>query len=294
MEIHQLRYFCATARAGNFTRAAEQEHVAQPSLSQQIMKLEEELGARLFDRLGRRARLTQFGEAFLPRAQAILREVGEARCQIQEMAGTEAGRIVLGAIATIAPYLLPAALSSFCRTYPDIQLRMVEDLTAALIAKLREGSLDLALAAYPVPGHDLVYEELLCEPLFAAVPAKHRMASRKNISLKDIEDDPFLLLKEGHCFRETTISACRRARFRPNVIFESGQFATILGMVASGIGVSVIPAMALNQTHGCKFIRLTDPHASRRIGFVRLKHHFQTKAQKAVVEHFKAFVANRL
>src|SRR5438094_6946754 len=105
MQIHQLRYFCAVARTGSFTRAAQHEHLAQPSLSQQVRKLEDELGTRLFDRLGRTVRLTQMGEAFLPRAEAILRQVGAAKLEIQEMAGTEQGKLVIGAIPTIAPRL---------------------------------------------------------------------------------------------------------------------------------------------------------------------------------------------
>ena len=113
MELHQLRYFCAVAHNGTFTRAAKTENVAQPSLSQQILKLEAELGAKLFDRFPRSARLTQFGRTFLFRAEAILRQVGEARTEIQEMAGTEKGRVVIGVIPTIAPYFLPPVLTGF-------------------------------------------------------------------------------------------------------------------------------------------------------------------------------------
>ena len=118
MQIHQLRYFCAVARTGSFTRAAQQEHLAQPSLSQQIRKLEDELGTPLFDRLGRTVRLTQMGEVFLPRAEAIMHQVADAKLQIQEMAGTEQGKLAIGAIPTIAPYLLPGYLASFSRNFP--------------------------------------------------------------------------------------------------------------------------------------------------------------------------------
>src|SRR5436190_18686897 len=113
MEVHQLRYFCAVARHGTFTRASEVEHVAQPSLSQQILKLEAELGARLFDRLPRFAKLTVFGKAFLPKAERILRELGEAKAELLEMAGQEKGDVALGVIPTIASYLLPPLLASF-------------------------------------------------------------------------------------------------------------------------------------------------------------------------------------
>ena len=235
MELHQLRYFCAVARTGNFTRAAEAEHVAQPSLSQQILKLEDELGARLFNRFSRSAKLTQFGAAFLPRAEAILRQTGEAKTQIQEMAGADKGRVVIGAIPTIAPYFLPPALASFTRQHPGITVNVVEDMTAALLEKLHEGRIDVALLVLPIPGEGLACEELLREPMFAVLPDKHRLAGSKKIDLRQMGGESFLLLKEGHCFRENTVSACRRSKLQPNVVFESGQFSTILAMVAAGM-----------------------------------------------------------
>jgi LysR family hydrogen peroxide-inducible transcriptional activator len=209
------------------------------------------------------------------------------------MAGADAGRVSLGTIAMIAPYVLPQGFSGLCRKYPGIQLTVVEDVTSVLLTQLRNGMLDLALLAYPVSGNDLVYEEMLSEPMYLAVPDSHRIASRKQSSLREIENDPFLLLKDGHCFRESAIEACQRARFKPNVVFESGQFATILALVTSGTGVSVIPEMAVDHRKGCKFIRIDDPRARRRIVFVRLKHHFHTKAQRAVVEHFKGFARTK-
>lgn len=287
MEIHQLRYVCAVARTGNFTRAAEQEHVAQPSLSQQVLKLEDELGARLFDRLGRTVRLTRFGEVFLRRAQGILRELGEARSEIHDLVGAETGRVMLGAIATIAPYFLPSALASFARKCPTIRVTVLEDITPVLLSRLHEGSIDLALVALPVPGPELACEEMFCERLRVVVPDSHRLASQKTATLDQIEGEPFLLLKEGHCFRQTTISACRRAKINPNVIFESGQFATILGMVCAGMGVSVVPEMAVDAGKGCAFIPVADDRAFRRIGLVRLKSHFQTRAELALMKHFK-------
>ena len=289
MEIHQLRYFCAVARTGNFSRAAEQEHVAQPSLSQQIMKLEAELGAKLFDRLGRSVSMTRFGEAFQKRAQAVLRELGQARSEVQQMSGIEGGRVVLGAIVTVAPYLLPIQLATFAGTHPNIELTVIEDILLGL-SKLHSGGIDVALLALPAPGRELICEEILTEPLRVVVPENHRLAAKQSISLKEIGKDLFLLVKEGHCFRKTTIEACHRARVASNVIFESGQFATILGMVAAGIGVSVITKMAAEPRAGCRFLEITDSLAFCRIGFVWLRSYFQSCAELALTRYFLRYL----
>src|SRR5690242_19508221 len=133
MEVHQLRYFCAVAETGNFTRAAEREQVAQPSLSQQIMKLEEELGVRLFDRLGRSVRLTDVGNVFLKRARAVLNELRSAKEEVAERQSSVSGPLSVGVIPTIAPYFLPTRLAIFSRKYPEAAITVVEDVTVRLL-----------------------------------------------------------------------------------------------------------------------------------------------------------------
>jgi LysR family hydrogen peroxide-inducible transcriptional activator len=293
MQIHQLRYFCAVARTGSFTRAAQHEHLAQPSLSQQIRKLEDELGTKLFDRLGRTVRLTQLGEAFLPRAEAILRQVSSAKLEIQEMSGVEQGKLVIGAIPTIAPYFLPSCLASFGRKFPRVQVSVIEEVTDELLKRIHDGTIDLALLALPVPATHCLCHELFREPLYVVVPRNHRLASLPRVHLKQIESDPFLLLKEGHCFRENALSACSRARIRPNVVFESGQFTTILAMVSAGSGVSVVPEMAVEQREGCKFLPITDESAFRRIGIVQLKQHFRSRVHRAFLDHLRGIQKGR-
>jgi LysR family transcriptional regulator, hydrogen peroxide-inducible genes activator len=293
MEVHQLRYFCAVAESGNFTRAAESARVSQPSLSQQIHKLEDELGARLFDRLPRSARLTQFGKAFLPKAKAILRQIGEARVEIREMASVESGEVILGAIPTIAPYLLPPMLSGFSRQHPSVSVSVVEEITPTLLERLHQGTLDLALLALPVEGDELISTELMQEALFAVLPDKHPLASRRSILLDEMREESFLLLKEGHCFRDNALQACRQSRITPNVVFESGQFATILAMVSAGMGVSVVPQMAVSKVSGCKFVLIADKQSRRRIGVARLKYRYPTRAQNALLEHLRSVVGER-
>lgn len=293
MEVHQLRYFCAVAESGNFTRAARQAHVAQPSLSQQIIKLEAELGAKLFDRLPKSIRMTAFGKAFLPKARTILRQIGEAKTEIHEMAGLEKGEITVGVIPTIAPYLLPPLLSGFARAHPAIVINVAEEITSVLLERLHEGEIDLAVLTLPVPGDELICESLVNEPLYAVLPQKHPLASRSTVGLHEIGSEPFLLLKEGHCFRENTISACRRSRLTPNVIFESGQFATILAMVAAGMGISIVPRMARQKVAGCRFVRLEGERNQRKVGTVRLRSHFSSRAQQAFLEYLRQAAQKR-
>jgi LysR family transcriptional regulator, hydrogen peroxide-inducible genes activator len=287
MEVHQLRYFCAVARHGTFTRASAVEHVAQPSLSQQILKLEAELGARLFDRLPRAARLTVFGKAFLPKAERILRELEEARTQVREMSGNEKGEVVVGVIPTIAAYLLPRLLNGFAPRHPHIAIKIVEDITPVLLQRLHEGTMDIVVAALPVAGSELVSVKLFEEKFYAVLPEKHRLASRASIHLAELEAEPFLLLKEGHCFRDSLIAACHKSRMSPSVVFESGQFATILAMVSAGMGVSAVPAMAVQPQPGCKFIPISGKRSTRIVGMLTSRQHYQSRAQRLLMKKMR-------
>lgn len=271
MELHQLRYFCAIVDTGSFSRAARQSHVSQPSLSQQIRKLEDELGARLFDRLGRSVRLTDIGQTFLPRARAVLRELEAARSDLADQKDSLGGAIVIGVIPTVAPYLLPPHLTAFSRKFPQARISVVEEITPVLLDRLRAASIDLAILALPVRGHEFESFPILTEPFFAALPKRHRLARLRSISLKDLASESFLLLRDGHCFRENALAACDRARLHPQIVFESGQFSSLLSMVAAGMGVSIVPEMALDEKSHCTYVRLADDHAVRTIGAVRLR-----------------------
>jgi LysR family transcriptional regulator, hydrogen peroxide-inducible genes activator len=288
MELHQLRYFCAVAETGSFSRAAEQSHVAQPSLSQQILKLEGELGARLFDRLGRSVRLTDSGKAFLPRARAVLRELEAAKGDVVERKDSVAGALRVGVIPTIAPYFLPPQLTSFTRQFPQAQLTVVEEITPVLLERLRATAVDVAILALPIRGHEFDTFPLLTERLFAALPKKHALASRRALSLKDLRKEPFLLLRDGHCFRDTAVAACDRARLNPQIVFESGQFSSILGMVSTGMGVSIVPEMAIEKHPRCRYVRIADDEAARTVGAIVLRGRSLTRLHRAFLTHLCA------
>jgi LysR family hydrogen peroxide-inducible transcriptional activator len=290
MELHQLRYFCAIAETGSFSRAAQQSHVSQPSLSQQILKLENELGARLFDRLGRTVRLTELGSAFLPRARAVLRDVEAARSDIAERKTSVSGPLCIGVIPTIGPYFLPPVLASFWRKYPQARVTIVEEITPLLLERLRAGTMDVAIVALPlrVRNHEFKSFPLAAEKLYAVLSRSHPLAKRRTVSLGDLRDDPFLLLRDGHCFREAAVAACNRARLNPNIVFESGQFSSILSMVGAGLGISIVPAMAIEARGDCCFIPIQDERAVRTIGAVTLNGRSLPRACEAFLAHVGA------
>lgn len=265
MEIQQLRYVCAIAETGSFSRAAERCQVAQPSLSQQVHKLEVDLGAKLFDRLGRSIRLTEAGRAFMPYARSILDQVDAARSTVADKDADVRGSIAVGVIPTIAPYLMPRYTAAFAKKYPDAKLRILEDTTPVLIESLRDLSIDVAILALPLRHKDLELFPIRTEPLFAVVPKDHPRAAARTLALKELRGEAFVMLRDGHCFRDLSLATCTHARITPNIAFESGQFSSLFGMVAAGVGISLAPEMAIDRNSGCRFVRLSDPRATRTI-----------------------------
>jgi LysR family hydrogen peroxide-inducible transcriptional activator len=265
MEFHQLRYACAIAETGSFSRAAERCQIAQPSLSQQVLKLEEDLGTKLFDRLGRSVRLTEAGRAFLPHARSILSQMEMARSSVADKCADVRGSVAVGVIPTIAPYLMPRYAAGFAKKYPEAKLRIVEETTPILVENLRNLSIDFAILALPLRHKDLELFPLRTEPLFAVLPKDHPRARVKSLTLKDLRGEPFVMLRDGHCFRDLSLAACTHARVTPRIAFESGQFSSLFGMVAAGVGVSLAPEMAIDRNADCLYVRLSDTRATRTI-----------------------------
>ena len=283
MELHQLRYFVAVAETGSFTRAAAREGVTQPTLSEQVIKLEKALGKRLFDRLGRSVVLTDPGHDLLGRAQSILAAVGEAERAVRDSA--EGGRLRVGAIPTIAPYLLPAAVTRFAAKFPGVQLHLQEDRTERLLADLLAGDLDLGVMALPVRDDRLHVEKLFAEPLVMALPAGHRLARKAEVKLADVVDEPFILLDDVHCFGDQVLSFCRRGGLEPRVVCRGEQIATLLAMVATGSGVSVVPQMAAgDDSPGRVYRPLGKPTPTRTLCAVWHKQRYRPPSVRAFAD----------
>ena len=268
MELQQLRYFVAVAETGGFVRAAQRCGVTQPSLSQQIRKLEGELGRPLFDRSSRGAVPTEAGRALLPRAQRILAEVRETINGVQADVEMGRGPLSIGAIPTIAPYLLPPVLSGFLKQNPGCELTVREDLTDRLIEAVVGHELDAAIMSTPVDHPALNVEVVGRERLLVVAPADSPLPER--LGVEDLSDEPAVVLHEVHCLGRQIADFCSTARLRRRIVCRSTQLPTILSLVGLGMGISIVPEMAAKQDIGTtRLYRPLQGNPEREISVVR-------------------------
>jgi LysR family hydrogen peroxide-inducible transcriptional activator len=271
--LKHLRYFDALARHRHFGRAAEASAISQPALSLQMKELEDILGAPLVERGARQIGLTVLGEEFALRARDVLRAVDELGSLARASSGPLKGRLRLGVIPTVAPYLLPQVMRELTRLFPDLDLRPREAVTPKLLRDLHEGRLDLALLALPASEPSLVEHPLLDEEFLLV---RHERADGLPIPpLADLPAAPLLLLEEGHCFRDQAIAACKMPRGPggegAGEIMEGSSLSTLVQMVGAGIGVTLIPEMAAEVERRSAPVvlhRLPEPRPGRRIGLV--------------------------
>jgi LysR family hydrogen peroxide-inducible transcriptional activator len=285
-DLRQLEYFCAVARTGSFTKAADELGIAQPSVSEQIAKLEQSLGAPLFERLNRRIELTPLGEAILGKAQALLEDAAALPDYFERAREGVRGPLRVGAIPTILPYFLPPLLKGFLERYPDIDLLVREGTTAELVEQVSEGLIDVAILSLPVQGAGLIMRELLRDPLFLAVPEHHPLAAAGKVQLRRVSQERLLILKDGHCLRDETLAICDRARTRFAGQFEADQVLTIFELIRAGFGVGIVPGLARHLSQGCQLLEI-EPAANRSIGYIRLERRYVAKP----VEAFTAYLA---
>ncbi|GHA26511.1 LysR family transcriptional regulator [Streptomyces spiroverticillatus] len=267
MQFQQLRYFVAVAESRHFTRAAEELHVAQPSLSQQIRSLERELGADLFTRARGNIALTDAGGALLPLARRILADTDTARREVQELAQLRRGRVRLGATPSLCTGLLPDVLRTFHDAHPGIQLLVEEGGSHDLVRELARGALDLALVVLPLPTPSpaLTTVELLHEDL-VVVSSPTERAPRRPVRIADLRDTPMVMFRHGYDLRELTVAACRSAGFEPTFTVEGGELDAVLGFVRAGLGVAVVPRMVAERAGtGLRVTELARPGLRRTI-----------------------------
>jgi len=286
MDTTLLRAFVETADAGSLSRAARHLALSQPSLTGQIQRLEAHLGTPLFDRHGRGVTLTEAGEALYPRARRILDEVRNTEDAVRREGAEGAGTLSVGAIPTVAPYVLPAAVQRLRARHTATRVELREDYSAVLAKLLLDGALDVVIAALPYPFEHLDTEVLGTDALVVAVPASHASARAGRITLSQLRDAPAVTLDPAHCLGEQVAGFCSSRQLSPSVVCRSAQLATVLELVGAGVGISIVPAMAAvrHNTPQCAYVPLAEHALQREIVAVWRRGAAQSAAARAFVE----------
>ncbi len=284
MELRQLRYFLAVADAGSFSRAAERLHVSQPPLSMQVKTLEEELGVRLFDRTRRGVTLTPAGRVFEGEARSILRRLEQARVKAQHAGRGEIGTLSIGFV-TIAGYgILPPALKRFRERFPQVDVELHELTTDAQIRALRDGRLDLGIGLGPVEEPKLAFDAVSRERLVLAAPVRHRLlATPGPVRVKMLSNEDFIVPPRdvGPGLYDLIISLCRASGFAPKITQHARQMQTVIGLVASEMGIALVPASVQTlRRAGVQYRALQGAAGTVEIGLLSSREHISPAAER--------------
>ncbi len=269
--LNQLRHLLAVAEHGHFGRAAQACFITQSSLSASIKELETTLGHILIERTKRTVMMTPLGESTVERARKVLRDVEEIVDLVRSAGAPLSGSIRLGVIPTIAPFLLPRVLPALHRSYPDLKLYLSEKQSASLVGDLNEGYLDLLLLAFPYPTDGLKTYLFANDPFWVAFPKGHVFEEKEHLSGKELESENLLLLGEGHCLRDHALSACEMADQHHSGEFQGSSLHTLVQMVDGGLGLTLLPKMAIDagiaRTTSAQVRPMNSQAISRHIGF---------------------------
>lgn len=292
MDLRQLEYFTAIVKEGSLTEAAKRCRIAQPSLSQQLRALEDELGETLVLRKPRGVEPTAAGKILLEHAERVLGEARLLRERFAQRRNSHEGSLIFGMIPTIAPYLLPGLLGPFRKAYPLIDVQVREARTSGLIQQVVDGTIEFAILSDVTPQDQkkwsLHVRELFSEPLMLAVPSAHPLAtSRKAPKPENLQPESLIHLRGGHCLTDSTIKACRLDRLDPRL--ECDQLETVLAMVAAGMGSAVVPELAVRsrEVPGVAFRRFLEPAPERTISLMKRRAIPLSKAAEDLVEAIK-------
>jgi LysR family transcriptional activator of glutamate synthase operon len=282
MELRHLTYFVAVAERLNFSRAAEDLHVAQPAISQQIHSLEKELGEPLFERTGKRVQLTDAGQTLLPHARQILSAVEAARDAIRERGNLVRGTAKLGSPPTVSAHFLPSRLTAFEKKFPGLDVRLREAGTDSLLKFVEQGELDLAIVSVDALPSSVEWQAILEEAYVVAVGHRHPFSQRGGVSMSELSEEAFILFPDGYKLREVTLAACQAAGFKPHIALDGGSMQSALQFVAAGLGVAVVPQMALTNAKGIHALTVTDQTLRRSLGLVWRKSQYLSPAARAL------------
>jgi DNA-binding transcriptional LysR family regulator len=289
MEWQQLEYFRVVARTEHFTKAAQSLAISQPALSRSITNLEEEIGILLFDRLGRTVRLNSYGEVFLKHVENALGEIEQGIKAVNQLNNPATGVVSLAFLVSLGLNILPDMIGKFSPIYPGVEFRLFENVTPYILKDLINGKVDLCLTSPFEKQPGIVWHKLLDEDLYAYLPVSHPLASKSNIRLEELKDEAFIGLKKSYSMRTLLDKFCGQAGFTPEVKFEGGDLATVVGLVSSGLGVAVIPKFTGVDSSKVQCLPITHPICQREIGLAWLGE----RRLSPSVKLFKDFVVHQ-
>ncbi|UVI27810.1 LysR family transcriptional regulator [Paenibacillus spongiae] len=291
MEFRQLQYVIQIAQEKNFSRAAEKLHIAQPSLSQQLSKLEKEIGVLLFRRTTNSVELTHAGAVFVNKAQHILDSVEQLKQELDDLAHMRKGKLVVGSLPMTGSHVLPLVLPIFAKQYPEIEVMLVEDTSSRLEQLTASGQTDLSLLSLPLADPSLSWEPIIEEEICLAVPPGHPLAASSiPVALSDLSSEPFIVLKKGQGFRQIAFELCSKGGFEPRIVFESGNIETVQSLVAAGMGIAFVPKMiarAKRSEFMPVYLPLAAPVPSRTLVIASRKGRYLSKAAEAFITTMK-------
>ncbi|HZU73595.1 MAG TPA: LysR substrate-binding domain-containing protein [Acidimicrobiales bacterium] len=293
MELNQLRYFVAVAEERHFTRAAERLEVAQPSVSSQIRKLEEELGSTLFDRGRSGASLTQAGETLLPLARRVLSDLEDAEARLRELDSLQHGRLSIGATPSLSTVLLPAALAEFHAAHPGVTLSLFEEGSGLLVQRLVTGEIELGLVILPQRHPGLSTTALATEELVVVAAPDHRLAGRRGLTVSELQGVPLVMFRDGYDLRSSTLEACHQAGFEPALATEGGEMDGVLALVAAGLGAAVVPSIVAGRHPELATVRFVPPVLQRTIGLARRADRSESRAAAAFLAALRSVLRRR-
>lgn len=290
MDLQQLKYFQTVARLEHMTRAAEVLNISQPALSKAISQLEHEVGAPLFERVGRAIRLNRYGALFLERTEPITQILDEAKQEIRDLVAPNSGTVAIGFTHSMGTRLVSRAVQAFQKEYPETDFEFVQRNSLPLVQDLNKGLCDLCLIPHLETDIPIDWRELWREEVYVIVPLHHRFAKQDTVRLQDLAEDPFVTIKEGNSLRQIQNHVFEQVGISPDIVFEGEEFHTVASFVEAGFGVGLLPDLQRIDGYQIKRLHVTDVVCERRIGIATMKGRYIPQ----VAKQFEAFVSEHL
>lgn len=291
MQLHRLKYFVSVVNTGSITKAAKQCFISQPSLSQQITKLEESIGRKLFTRINGKLALTEPGHILYEQASKILKNVDDAKRCVRDFDDPKGGSVSIGILPTLGPFLLPSTLGALSEKFPDAVVTVREEISESLIAAAKYGELDILIEALPFDKNNLNVEPLFLDPFYLAVHRDSHLAEMDEIHIGALNGMSFILLEDIHCLTRQIEQFCFRARFLPKIAFQASQLSTIKLLIESQYGISILPSISMEKNVNSKirYIKLVsdDQTPAREIVLATVRDRYYSPAAELFIETVK-------